>query len=172
MYENFANFDNCNWTSTSIDNQNCNEFSDEEFADFKSASNEKASSQLAAPTQMHQAQRVDNLVNTDWVQLFRNTFPTTPLIEEYSVKSDSTNSSDTTGQIFDHASSQSQLLWASLQEMDLKTVCLLHKWKDSHSFKRLLQALKLDANIVCIYNKMDIINNFLICAPTDPHAHR
>lgn len=75
-------------------------------------------------------------------------------LTEESVDSSSSLSSAPNGQIFTYGSPESQALWDSLQDMDIKSICLLNKWKYSHSFKRILEALKVDGNIVSLILKV------------------
>lgn len=150
VVEETSTFDHSNWTSTAIENQPTSvvedDFGDDDFADFECASNDK---QSTLPEQMvHQPVQPSVPTDSNWGQLFQSTFPETVKLSDSLPDNDSATSSDITSQIFEHGSPKSQALWESIQVMDLKSICLLHKWKDSRSFQRLMQALKVDGSIV------------------------
>lgn len=153
--KNFANFEgHSHWPTLAADTQaqppaDDDAFDDDDdFADFESASNE---TQPHAPSATSAIQSTQNAnASTDWAQLFQKTFPQDVQLPEESADSSGNVSSLalSSSQIFNYASPESQALWDSLQDMDLKSICLLNKWKNSHSFKRILQALKVDGNII------------------------
>ena len=131
-----------------MSDNNCfnDDFSDEEFAEFKSANNEKNTVQYLPNT--HNDNENTELTIAAYEQ-FKATFEN-DYFSEYNdfIQNQANNSSKMSSSIFDHASLQSQILWTNLQKINLKLFCL-HNWKESLSFKRLLQALKID-NIVSI----------------------
>lgn len=117
-------------------------FDDDDFADFESATiTTETQTQTTVPSERS---TVNANTSTDWAHLFQRTFLLNVQLTEESVDS----SSIPNGQIFPYGSHESQALWDSLQDMDIKSICLLNKWKHSHSFTRILQALKVDGNIV------------------------
>ena len=125
---NFANFNNSDvdipWTS---DNADLCDDADEDFADFESA--DVVSNTSAISTNVNS--------ETDWALLFKKTFDSAP---NFNKNCDETFSME----LFDD---KSQCLWNNLQNMDLKIICA-QRWKGTDSFRWLLQALKLDINLV------------------------
>lgn len=151
--ESFANFNShSNWsaveesqTHPKSDDDAFDE--DDDFADFESATT-STETQTHAAVFSSERSTVNASTSTDWAHLFQKTFLQNVQLTEESVDSPSSLSSAPNSQIFPYGSPESQALWDSLQDMDLKSICLLNKWKHSHSFKRILQALKVDGNIV------------------------
>lgn len=125
---NFANFNNSDvdipWTS---DNADLCDDADEDFADFESA--DVVSDTSAISTNVNS--------ETDWALLFKKTFDSAP---NFNKNCDETFSME----LFDD---KSQCLWNNLQNMDLKIICA-QRWKGTDSFRWLLQALKLDINLI------------------------